>query len=734
VSALICGGCGRQHSVVGLAAGTQVSCPCGQTLRLLPELPEVPHALRPTGTASADASPHAAAPSIPSAPPAQPVEERAAGVFAAGALDRTWVPDSAPRVGAATSQPDGAGAAGAPASTSGPGAREAAGGQVIGGLDATVVRGETQPRLPGFELLELYGRGGMGEVWRARQLSLGRTVAVKLLPEALSTDAEFVARFDKEATALATLNHPNIVQIIDRGREGQNYYFVMELVEGGSLRERMQGGRLPLSDVLQLVIQIARALEAAHEKGVVHRDLKPENVLLDGKLHVKVADFGLAGFRDDRARSMQLTASHVAMGTLNYMAPEQRREARSVDGRADLYSLGVMFYEMLTGDLPIGRFAPVQRRLPELDRGWDEVLEHLLESDPADRYASATELLADLEILRGRLSTRSEPVRTTSSAGVQPVLGRLATTPPPSRRHRLSPRLLWIGGLAALMLLSAGLLLQRSGLAGSPLPHTPPDEVESVASPGPGERVHPPNTNDALWAKAERFELDEGRAKITVTFEEGDEEVSGYEGSWRLEDGALRVEQAGNETSEEGAALRPRAYVSNRYFGADDFSVKLKAEVRELPPPYVAEPANSRFMEMSFRVAGLQVSLLAIPDSGLRLQWNYVTLGGRQVTGSSQEAIDQMIADVYPVPKGPFEVRLTLRRAEGGIRATGWVRSLDPSARKREVPFATALLPDLEGRVAKLALGCRNLACSFRDVEMEGQERERGSDRLAGRP
>ena len=193
--------------------------------------------------------------------------------------------------------------------------------------------------LPGYTLEHVLGRGGMGEVWLGRQMSLGRRVAVKVLPPRLAKDPEFVRRFDKEATALASLSHPNIVQIIDRGVAAEHYFFVMEYVEGRSLREVMR--QLSPSEALRVALQMARALECAHDQGIIHRDLKPENVLLDGRGHVKVADFGLAGIR--RVDSgPQLTATSVAMGTLNYMAPEQRRDAKSVDGRADLFSLGVV--------------------------------------------------------------------------------------------------------------------------------------------------------------------------------------------------------------------------------------------------------------------------------------------------------------------------------------------------------------------------------------------------------
>ena len=151
--------------------------------------------------------------------------------------------------------------------------------------------------IPGYELLEVIGKGGMGEVWKARQVSLDRIVAVKLLPPKLARDQEFISRFDKEATALAAMSHPNITQIIDRGVAGEHYFFAMELVVGRTLRDVMNAGRPAPAEALGYGVQICKAIDYAHEQKIVHRDLKPENILIDARNHVKVADFGLAGMR-----------------------------------------------------------------------------------------------------------------------------------------------------------------------------------------------------------------------------------------------------------------------------------------------------------------------------------------------------------------------------------------------------------------------------------------------------
>ena len=252
-----------------------------------------------------------------------------------------------------------------------------------------------RPIIPGYECVQLLGRGGMGEVWRANQLSLGRTVAVKILSPTLAVEPDFVRRFERESSALATLANPNIVSVFDRGSANGHWYFVMEFVEGRSLRERFTDARPSRMELLRLVAQVARAVDYAHQKGVIHRDLKPENVLIDHTGAAKVADFGLAGMSEVGRSSLTMTA--VAMGTAHYMAPEQRRDAKNVDGRADLYSLGVMLYELLCGEVPAGRFASPREKLPELDPRLDSLVMRLLEQDPTRRPARASEVAEVLE-------------------------------------------------------------------------------------------------------------------------------------------------------------------------------------------------------------------------------------------------------------------------------------------------------------------------------------------------
>jgi len=243
------------------------------------------------------------------------------------------------------------------------------------------------PRLhiPGYELCELLGKGGMGTVYRAKQLSLERTVAIKVLNEDLAKHASFVRRFEKESGALASLCHPNITTIIDRGHVDDVYYFVMEYVGGPSLRQRLNRDFLDLRTVLQMITVLCRSVDHAHQRGVIHRDLKPENVLFTHEGILKVLDFGLANIIGLDGKRWDLTRTMVSMGTAHYMAPEQRKDAKTVGSPADVYSLGVIFYEMLTGELPIGRFDLPSRKRKELDPRIERLVMKMLDANPDQR-------------------------------------------------------------------------------------------------------------------------------------------------------------------------------------------------------------------------------------------------------------------------------------------------------------------------------------------------------------
>ena len=260
---------------------------------------------------------------------------------------------------------------------------------------------ELAKHFPQLEILELLGQGGMGVVYKARQRELDRLVALKLLSRETGQNAgaaqQFAQRFAQEARSLARLNHPNIVAVYDFGQAGEYFYFLMEFVDGTNLRQLLQGHKLSQPDALAIVPKIC---EFAHDEGIVHRDIKPENILIDKKGRVKIADFGLSKLLGRAPTDYRLTGPQTVMGTPHYMAPEQLERPLEVDHRADIYSLGVVFYEMLTGDLPLGRFAAPSEKV-QMDARLDEVVLRTLENRPERRYQHASEVKTDLDNISG---------------------------------------------------------------------------------------------------------------------------------------------------------------------------------------------------------------------------------------------------------------------------------------------------------------------------------------------
>jgi tRNA A-37 threonylcarbamoyl transferase component Bud32 len=265
---------------------------------------------------------------------------------------------------------------------------------------------ELAPQFPHLEILELLGKGGMGAVYKARQKSLDRLVAIKIIHPEAAANPDFAERFNREAKALARLNHPNIVTVYDFGelpsdgegdadRPSRLYYFLMEYVDGANVRQMLRSGELKPQAALLLIPPLCDALQYAHDAGIVHRDVKPENILVDKTGRVKIADFGLAKLVEQGPQDVTLTAAHQAMGTLHYMAPEQMLRPQEVDHRADIYSLGVTLYEMLTGELPLGRFVPPSKRV-QVDVRLDEVVLKALEREPSLRYQHASDVKSDL--------------------------------------------------------------------------------------------------------------------------------------------------------------------------------------------------------------------------------------------------------------------------------------------------------------------------------------------------
>src|SRR5919202_1381638 len=297
-----------------------------------------------------------------------------------------------------------------------------------------------------YTLVELLGSGGMAQVYLAHDELLDRNVALKILRDQYAEDEGFVERFKREAQSVASLSHPNIVPIYDcvRSEDGA-YYMAMEYVPGGMLKDRIKrDGTLGPGAAIGVALQIADALQAAHERGVVHRDIKPQNVLVTRTGDVKVTDFGIA-----RAASSPLTQTSAVLGTAGYMAPEQAM-GRPVGHQSDLYSLGIVLYEMLTGGLPYSAENPIalaMKHVNETPRSPREVNPavpeplaaltlKLLAKRPEDRYASAAELAHDLERVRSGLP----PVAVEAGKTAALTAARPARSSPERRTRRTAAR------------------------------------------------------------------------------------------------------------------------------------------------------------------------------------------------------------------------------------------------------------------------------------------------------
>jgi tRNA A-37 threonylcarbamoyl transferase component Bud32 len=265
-------------------------------------------------------------------------------------------------------------------------------------LQSAPAPAEIAKHFPQMEILESLGRGGMGVVYKARQPKLNRLVALKVLAPDKGADPRFAERFLREAQSLARLSHPNIVAVHDFGEADGLYYLLMEYVDGVTLRQLLSTGRIAPEEALKIVPKICEALQFAHEQGIVHRDIKPENVLLDKQGRVKIADFGIAKLVGGSGPGPALTEEQSVIGTPHYMAPEQVEKPQLVDHRADIYSLGVVFYEMLTGELPLGKFQPPSKRV-QVDVRLDEVVLRALEKEPERRYQRASQVKTDLETI-----------------------------------------------------------------------------------------------------------------------------------------------------------------------------------------------------------------------------------------------------------------------------------------------------------------------------------------------
>lgn len=365
---------------------------------------------------------------------------------------------------------------------------------------------ELDELIPGYKFIEFIERGGMGAVYKAVQKSLNRPVAVKLLPQVHRNKESFAERFKREAHALALLNHPHIIGVHDFGEtaDGQMYY-VMEFVSGMDLQHLLKRDPPEPRQILKIITQVCEALQFAHEHGIVHRDIKPANILIDERGNVKVADFGLA--KVVGPQSVDYTATGMTIGTPDYIAPEAMDQSKNIDHRADIYSLGVMIYELFTGHVPKGVWEPPSIR-SGADKGIDAVVTKAMQNNPEKRYQHVRDMTQVLEKLFKNSDSwknfRRPPKSEIRGAGGEDRrIPTNADTVPLQPVARPKTRLTWAAGLVLLLLLGgAGAVAWQGGWLGAKkAAELPPAPSEQAAKPAPTQAA-PEQLKLAEWVFA----------------------------------------------------------------------------------------------------------------------------------------------------------------------------------------------------------------------------------------
>lgn len=258
----------------------------------------------------------------------------------------------------------------------------------------TMVKTAPSVQIGGYDIIRKIGEGGLADIFLGRQPCLNRLAAIKILKKKLSTDPELVRRFEREATTLAKMSHPNIVHIIERGEDQGRLYFAMQFVEGTDFKEILQKSDWSTEKRLNVLVQVLKGLDYAHKSGVIHRDIKPANILIDREENALIADFGIAHLLDNDTADR--TETGTIMGTYAYMSPEQRHNSADVDQTTDIYAVGVILYEVLTGRKPEGHFKWPSELNPQLPNGYDDIVKKALHSDRRERYQKAVEMKDEL--------------------------------------------------------------------------------------------------------------------------------------------------------------------------------------------------------------------------------------------------------------------------------------------------------------------------------------------------
>ncbi len=458
-------------------------------------------------------------------------------------------------------------------------------------VSRSIEAGDDVKIIAGYELLGKLGEGGMGVVYKAQQISLDRTVALKILPERLGRDREFVARFTREARMAARLDHVNIVRALDVGEAQGVHYFAMEFVEGedvGSLIDRE--GKMSEDRAIAIIMQSARALGHAHEHQLIHRDIKPDNILLTPQGVAKVADLGLARSTDEHTTRMTVTGT--AMGTPHYISPEQARGEREIDIRTDIYSLGVTFFHMLAGEPPFhGSSAAIviTRRLtedapwirdgaPEVSEGTALVIHRMMQRERDNRYSTPTELIHDLELVAdGKMPEIAGAEPGTVMWGSKDVKeGKPAAAAAPTGKKL--PPLAWAavagGGVVALLLV----ILIVALLSG------PPDETPDGGEPPDAGEV---TTGVAALVKKTLAEIDAlaKAGQFEQAIQACEDAKSSYDGTphaqvFATRLGALKLDQAHAEL-ETAAKERLDAILADREAGHIERALERAREAKD---------------------------------------------------------------------------------------------------------------------------------------------------------
>jgi len=280
----------------------------------------------------------------------------------------------------------------------------------------------SEPKIGDYRILTKIGQGGIAEIYKAIQESLQREVAIKILSPQYAHDSEIVKRFARESLLIAKLNHPNIVQVFDRGVQGGRYYFVMEYVDGTDFKAVMHNANIDLKIKIEMIVQVCKALDFAHKNGVVHRDIKPANILVDSQGNAKVADFGIAQLRNKKT-DLEVTSSDLIMGTVAYMSPEQKFSSANVSKATDIFAIGVILYEICAGRKPEGRFrlpSEINSRVPQ---ALDQIILTCLAENPADRFPTAG-LLKDALLNAFSGEIYNSGMAETTIAGVESFMGK----------------------------------------------------------------------------------------------------------------------------------------------------------------------------------------------------------------------------------------------------------------------------------------------------------------------